>query len=154
MTRERSDASALTSQEPDPAEFDPEFVIGEEDDGLSVRTGTPVSQSQGQEQDGSGNGRPLEGLDEKRAGQDRLGALKERDAVSKEEQEKTVNETKMEIKDKDAQNAKQEKADEKEELSPELKVKLRRLDKLEPKYQGMTVSRYFSLFYLTHAQSF
>ena len=67
-----------------------------------------------------------------------MGALKDRDAVSNagEEEKGTEKETKMGAEIKDTKSIKEKTADKTEEISPELKIKLRRLDKLEPKYQG------------------
>jgi hypothetical protein len=87
--------TAASGRGPDPAEFDPEFVIGEDDDQPS-RAGTP---------------RPKE------------------KAETAETAESTID------------NAKEKSADGKDSpapiLSPEIRTRLRRQEKLEPKYTGM-----------------
>ena len=115
---------------------------------------TPVPQLQEQEKDGSGNERPSEGQDEQAGGQDRLGALKDRDAVSTEGEEKKDNEKELEA--RAVGNAKEKEVDRKDEITPEIRIRLGRLDKLEPKYQGLLLYRHLYLFsaFLTYVQSF
>ena len=84
--------AALTGKGPDPSEFDPEFVVGDEDDSPS-RTGTP---------------RPKE-------------KTQSADSNDKEDEQKM---------DTD------EKPEKAPELPPEVHTRLRKLDKLEPKYTG------------------
>lgn len=91
---------APTGKGPDPSEFDPEFVIGEDEDQPS-RTGTP---------------RPKEKVAE---GSEGAGASEEQ---GKEEEGKT--------------EGAEEKASPVPDISPEIKARLRKLDKLEPKYSG------------------
>lgn len=95
--------AALTGKGPDPSEFDPEFVIGEDDE-QSSRSGTP---------------RPKEKVE----GAETAGA---QDA-EKEEEEGKVEPT-------------GEKVQPALEMSPETKARLRKLDKLEPKYSGQSNS--------------
>ena len=95
-----SPGKALTGKGPDPSEFDPEFVIGEDDEQPS-RTGTP---------------RPKEKATD---GSEAAGTTEDK---------------------RDEEDGKAEAADDKPtptpELSPETKARLRKLDKLEPKYSG------------------
>lgn len=91
--------AASTGKGPDPSEFDPEFVIGEDDDQPS-RTGTPRPKEKGETADtASSAGKEKEG-----EGQDA---------------------------------STDEKANSPTEIPPEVQVRLRKLDKLEPKYSGM-----------------
>lgn len=88
---------------PDPSEFDPEFVIGEDDEQPS-RSGTP---------------RPREKVTD---GPDAAGTSEDK---------------------RDEEEGKTEPAEDKPtpipDLSPETKARLRKLDKLEPKYSGQCI---------------
>lgn len=98
-----------TGKGPDPAEFDPEFVIGEEDDENS-RAGTP---------------RPKEKAE---AGESPTGNGKE-----------------------GAENPKDTSPP---ALSPEIRARLRRLEKLEPKYTGKSSVYPRASFFLIQAQNY
>ena len=133
---DRSNELLSARKEPDPAEFDPKFVIGEEDDGLSTGVGTPISQSQGPSETGDEKSEEEQSM--QKAGQDRLGALKDRKIIGNERDEKKGDEDKEGGKDnKDGKDAIERETEKLEEITPEMKVRLRRLDKLEPKYQGL-----------------
>jgi hypothetical protein len=93
-----ADKAAPTGKGPDPSEFDPEFVIGEDEEQPS-RTGTP---------------KPKE-------------KVETTDAPSSTEKEKEA--------DGEATGA-DEKAASPPEIPPEVQTRLRKLDKLEPKYSG------------------
>ena len=95
-----SSKTAPAGKGPDPSEFDPEFVIGEEEDQPS-RAGTPRPKEKAQ---------PAEASAENGEGK-------------KEETEGPTAEV-------------QEKPEQPPEIPPEAKLRLRRLDKLEPKYTG------------------
>ena len=98
---------------------------------------TPVSQPQRPEQSTVGNRKSEEEHDGQNNGQDRLGALKDRKIIGNEVDEKNRDEEKMEdVENKDSKDVMERKAEKQEEITPEIKVKLRKLDKLEPKYQG------------------
>lgn len=157
MKEDRTGEPSLAGKEPDPAEFDPKFVIGEEDDGLSTEIKTPVSQSQGLEQGRIGDRKPDEEHVGQDGGQDRLGALKDRKIIGNEGGEKRGNEERVEdMANKGSKDAKEERTEKQEELNPDIRSKLRRLDKLEPKYQGLIARFLDCLFYLTltHLQSY
>lgn len=150
MKEDRTGEPSLAGKEPDPAEFDPKFVIGEEDDGLSTEIRTPVSQSQGLEQSEISGRKPDEEHVGQDGGQDRLGALKDRKTIGNEGDEKRVIEERLEdMANKGSKDAKEERTEKQEELNPEIKSKLRRLDKLEPKYQGLIACFLSCLFRLT-----
>lgn len=83
---------------PDPSEFDPEFVIGDDEDQPS-RTATP---------------RPKE----------------------KEEAAEEISTTAKEKDEASQATAVEEKAVPPPDIPPEVKTRLRKLDKLEPKYSG------------------
>lgn len=94
--------AAPTGKGPDPSEFDPEFVVGEDDEQPS-RSVTP---------------RPTE--------------------TAEGAETTTVSDDKG--KEEEGEEGKAEAAEEKElpkpEIPPEIKTRLRKLDKLEPKYSG------------------
>ena len=87
---------------PDPSEFDPDFVIGEED--APSRSITP---------------RPKE-------------KANATDSTEGEEKDKEDG--------KEQSTAEEEKPDSQPEIPPEIQTRLRKLDKLEPKYSGGTCS--------------
>jgi hypothetical protein len=92
-----------TGKGPDPSEFDPEFVIGEEEEQPS-RSSTP---------------RPKE---------------------KAENTDNITNNGKEKEKEDDGQTAAADsKASLSPEMTPEVQVRLRKLDKLEPKYSGETL---------------
>jgi hypothetical protein len=95
-----STKAAPAGKGPDPSEFDPEFVVGEEEDQPS-RAGTPRPKEKAQ---------PAEASTENGAG-------------NKGEEEGPTAEV-------------EEKAEQPPEIPPEIKLRLRKLDKLEPKYTG------------------
>jgi hypothetical protein len=92
-----SSKAAPTGKGPDPSEFDPEFVIGEDDE-KSSRAGTPRPKEKAHPTEASENGSD-KADDEKAAEVD-------------------------------------EKPDKAPEIPPEVRLRLRKLDKLEPKYTG------------------
>ena len=96
--------AAPAGKGPDPSEFDPEFVIGEDDDQPS-RAATPRPKEKAPAADAVG-----ENGDEKK--EDSQAAQGEGEAEAPE------------------------KAEQPPEIPPEVKLRLRRLDKLEPKYTG------------------
>ncbi len=85
---------------PDPSEFDPEFVVGDEDEQLS-RAGTP----QPKEKAPAGDSSTAESSDKK----------EEKSAVDADTEDK---------------------ADKEPQLPADVQTRLRKLDKLEPKYSG------------------
>lgn len=93
-----SSKTAPNGKGPDPSEFDPEFVIGDEDEQPS-RAGTPRPKEKAPAAEGAGEG---EG----------------------------------ERKDDGKEAETQDKPDKAPEIPPEVQVRLRKLDKLEPKYTG------------------
>lgn len=95
--------AAPSGKGPDPSEFDPDFVIGEDDDQPS-RVGTP---------------RPKEKAD----ASDEAHGGKEKDGDG-------------------TAPAAEEKAASAPDIPPEVQTRLRRLDKLEPKYSGMGINVY------------
>lgn len=92
-----SSKTAPAGKGPDPSEFDPEFVIGEEEDQPS-RAGTP---------------RPKEKAQPTEAGAENGEAKEETPTADSDE-----------------------KPDKTPEIPPEVQQRLRKLDKLEPKYTG------------------
>jgi hypothetical protein len=98
-----SSKAAPAGTGPDPSEFDPEFVIGEEDDQPS-RAGTPRPKEKAQPaEDVAENGENGEG--------------------KKEEEEGPTAEVEV-------------KPEQPPELPRDIQLRLRRLDKLDPKYTG------------------
>jgi hypothetical protein len=95
-----SSKAAPTGKGPDPSEFDPEFVIGDEDEQAS-RAGTP---------------RPKEKAPSTEGTSDHGGEKKDDD--------------------KEAETSEKDKSDKAPEIPPEVQLRLRKLDKLEPKYSG------------------
>jgi hypothetical protein len=93
-----SSKAAPTGKGPDPSEFDPEFVIGDEDEQPS-RAGTPRPKEKAPTTEGASEN----------------GSEKKED-------------------DKEAEG--DEKPDKAPEIPPEVQTRLRKLDKLEPKYTG------------------
>lgn len=93
-----SSKAAPTGKGPDPSEFDPEFVIGDEDEQPS-RAGTPRPKEKAPIKEGAN----------------------ENDGEKKEDGKEAEGE---------------EKPDKAPEIPPEVQVRLRKLDKLEPKYTG------------------
>lgn len=101
---------AASGKGPDPAEFDPEFVIGEEDDEPS-RAGTPRPKEKAETgETGTPTGNAKEGAED---GKDNSPPA----------------------------------------LSPEIRNRLRRQEKLEPKYTGRLSVSYHPSFFLTEAQN-
>ena len=93
-----------TGKGPDPSEFDPEFVIGEEEEQPS-RSSTPRPKEKAETTDSiAGNGKEKEKEDD--------GQIAAADR----------------------------KASPPPEITPEVQVRLRKLDKLEPKYSGEALS--------------
>jgi hypothetical protein len=108
-SKDADSKAAPTGKGPDPSEFDPEFVIGEEDEQPS-RSGTPKPKEKAPAAEGAAD----EGSDEK-----------------KESEAQTTGEDKPDTADTT------EKAEKAPEVPAEVKTRLRRLDKLEPKYFGV-----------------
>jgi hypothetical protein len=93
-----SSKAAPAGKGTDPSEFDPEFVVGEEDD-VASRAGTPRPKEKAQ---------PAEASTENGDGK----------------------------KDDDQATRVEEKPEQPPEIPPEIQSRLRKLDKLEPKYTG------------------
>jgi hypothetical protein len=98
--------AAPTGKGPDPSEFDPEFVIGEEDDQPS-RSGTPKPKDKAPAAEATAG----DGSEEKT----------EPDGQAAEGEDKSD---------------KKDDTEKAPEIPAEVKMRLRRLDKLEPKYSG------------------
>lgn len=94
-----SSKAAPTGKGPDPSEFDPDFVIGDDDSEQPSRVGTP---------------RPKEKTPTKET-------TTENGTGNKEDEKPTEAD---------------EKPDKAPEIPPEVQTRLRKLDKLEPKYSG------------------
>jgi hypothetical protein len=96
---------------PDPKEFEAEFTIGDEDE--SSRSGTPQLATTGAASE--------------------VGANEE----SAEMEGKTADEPEKEAQEKDPKEVKEISV----ELPPDVRAKLRRLDKLESRYHGMQLPK-------------
>jgi hypothetical protein len=110
-SKDADSKAAPTGKGPDPSEFDPEFVIGEEDDQPS-RSGTPKPKEKAPAAEATAEATAGDGSEEKT----------EPDGQAAEGEDKSD---------------KKDSTEKAPEIPAEVKTRLRRLDKLEPKYSGV-----------------